>query len=372
MPAPTKHHPQGPSRQKNIAGPPEGNGCCGFQQTQNDHVNKRLGNVCHEIWDTGDRKLADGLPDPDFALLLVDKIQEKWDALEYEFKSECGLIHTRINEVFLDAEGINFGTADRLRITDKAALIGDAKFGEWKVDAAPVNLQGHNYAVLVWDTYPQIEDIWVWFGNPRLDDYTLAKFTRSFHYPRFKLALLSRLYNAKEADPANFNYNEINCGFCARLDCPVRLDVATKTLEYLRDNEVETMNNEELASIKSLANSLKTFTKLVDNEATTRLLDDGETLTGFEPQERVRSREVIGWANISKLRDALNARDLYLTYQRLDDILTVAFSDVEELIADELNDNRTTKQTISEILEVLRNSKALTENKYYAITTKKN
>jgi Protein of unknown function (DUF2800) len=362
-----RHHPQGPSRQKNLE--PSVGGCEGFlpnQQTQ--HENKLLGSICHEIWDTGRRELANRLPDPEFALELVDRISQRWEDVEQEFSRKYGLPDVSQNECFLTFPGINFGTSDRVRVSARAALIGDGKFGAWKVEHAQHNLQGHNYAALVWEMYPEVEDIWVWFGNPRLEDYTLGKFTRSRDYQKLKDGLCRRIYNAQHPDPERFCYDELNCSFCARWDCPVRLSVAASAIEGLKRVAAENMTNEKLAQIKTAINPLKTLLKGVDEEAKQRVTLDGELLPGFEQKEKVHRRDVIGLPNVNVLRTYLGAHKLYGISQRVDELLSISWSDIEQLILHAFEgDNKKAKPIISEIQQELRDSGALTETKYYTV-----
>jgi len=360
-----KHHPCGPSSQKHFAL------CCGYQPMQNDHENKVLGSICHKIWETEDRTLADNLPDPDGALALVEGVSMKWALAVGMFVEEFGPIEKKVNEAFLEVPGLNFGTCDRLRIAGEAALIGDAKFGAWAVDHAEVNLQGHNYAVLVWILHPQVEDVWVWFGNPFLEDYTLAKFKRTEDLFCMREALEDRLRAAADPDPTKFNYDELNCSFCSRLECPAREKVATQVVEYLEDRDPLNMNLEELNNIKKLTNSLKTLTKLVDDEVKVRVLDNGEFLEDFVIKERVHSRSVIGAENFKILEDALckNGVDVAVI-EELDNIVSLSFSDVEQLIVHSVGTYRQARPIISKLVEELEAAKALTTNRYYIVATK--
>lgn len=357
-----KHHPHGPSRQKNLEE------CCGFLPTNSTHENTFLGKVCHQIWDTGDRLLADNLPDPDFALGLVTKVKLQWAVVKDQFEGEYGRIKQSSNEHFLNVPSLNFGTCDRLEIARRAALIGDGKFGWWKVEHANTNLQGHNYAILVWELYPDVDIIWMWFGNPRLDDYTLGKFTRGEHYPLFRSALVKRLSDAANPDPAKFKFNELNCSFCSRLDCPVRKNVAMQTLEYLEDHDPMNMTLEELNNIKKITNSLKTLTKRVDDEAKTRVLDDGEPLNDFVIKEKVHSREVIGQEHIAILVTLLAV--LLPSGCNISELISISFSDVEQLIVHSVGDYRRAKPIISKLIEELEAAKALTTSKYYMVAAK--
>ena len=357
-----KHHPCGPSSQKHF------DICCGYQPSHNDHENKVLGSICHKIWETDDHTLADNLPDPDGALAQVDKIGVAWRGVVSSFCDEYGGLVSLSNEAFLEVPGLNFGICDRLRIAGEAALIGDAKFGAWAVDHAEVNLQGHNYAVLVWILYPKVEDVWVWFGNPFLEDYSLAKFTRKKDFFRMHEFLEDRLRAAADPDPAKFNYDELNCSFCSRLECPAREKVATQVVEYLEDRDPLNMNLEELNNIKKLTNSLKTLTKLVDDEVKARVLDNGESLEDFVIKERVHSRNVIGMKNIAKLTELLWG--LVGDIPGLGDIPLVSFSDVEQLIVHSVGTYREAKPIISKLVEELEAAKALTTNRYYIVATK--
>lgn len=364
--APLKHHPQGPSQQKSFAI------CCGYQPTVSTHQNTYFGIVGHEVWDTGNRQLVDKLSDPDFALSLVDRLEEAWWAVVDEFVGEFGGITHTQNEVFLEAPGLNYGTMDRLRIAGYAALIGDGKFGRWRVDHAQYNLQGHNYAVLVWANYPQVEDLWVWFGNPRLEQYTLAKFTRREHYKQFASALAQRLKDAANPDPKNFHWDDLNCSFCRRLDCPVRLDVATLAADYInRHQPLEDMKNEDLVHIRKITSSLKTFIKLVDDETKTRILDNGEALPGYEAKEKVRSREVIGEDNVRRLRVLLRNNLVDADYEVLEEglwnLVTVSWSDVEQLIVHAVGGYREAKPIITKLLNEMDAAHALTTNRYYTV-----
>lgn len=358
-----KHHPFGPSRQKSLSI------CPGHLPTKNESEVAKMGTVCHSIWETGDTSLADQLWEPEEALKWISDLNAVWDLTLENFVGEFGSVTPVLNEITLDSPGINFGTVDKLAVTIQgdAALLGDAKFGAWSVDHADTNEQGKNYAVLVWDTMPSVDNIWVFFGNPRLAQYTIAKFNRAEHYQPFREELRDRLERATNADTSTFRFDPVNCSFCARTECPVRLAVVEEIVKS--HPNVSTMDIQELADLKRKSNVFKGLAKQIDDEAKRRMLEDGEEIPGYEIVEKVRSREVIGINNYITL--AKEILDLGIGSIPIADVLSISFSDVEQLVLDKYP-GKEGKQLIKQLTESLIAVGALTVNSYFALAAKKN
>lgn len=75
------------------------------------------------------------------------------------------------------ADGLTFGTADFLAInaSGKVGVLMDWKFGYNAIDPAPTNAQGCAYSLGVFEMFPELEELTVYFVQPRrkfISDHT--------------------------------------------------------------------------------------------------------------------------------------------------------------------------------------------------------
>jgi hypothetical protein len=319
------------------------------------------GSFGHRLWETGDR--PEGYEEVNS---LVDKLDASWKIAVEAFR-EPGSDITISHEVRLGDDNLNFGTMDKLVLNKPitSALVGDGKFGNWGVPEARENLQGINYALLVIKNFPTVQSVWVWFGNPRREEYTRAIFTRrqllEYWYP----AIQAIITKAQNPNPKDFRYDPVNCSFCSRLDCAARLAVATS---YPTDSP-KSMTIEELQKLKVLSNSLKTLIKGIDDEAKKRVLDDGEEMEGYEPRERVRRRVIYGKDKISL---AIHYAEDFLgaAASNAEENAELSFSSLESLFVNFYGDKRTATPYIERLRKTLEDNNLLTTEKFFYVAAK--
>lgn len=351
------HHPQGPSSLSGFAK------CCGLIKTQKYNEMTEEGSFGHRLWETGERPAG-----YEELNSLVDKLDASW----HSFLSDLGGAGphvTEFKEVRLEDPSLNFGTCDRLVFNPgrTVAAIGDAKFGNWSVDEASLNLQGINYAVLVCLMYPTVNRIWVWFGNPRREEYTYHCYHRDELMWLWKPRIMSIISMAQNPNPANFKYDPVNCGFCARLDCPVRLSVA----ESYPTKEPGTMTTEELQKLKTLSNSLKILVDGVDKEAKKRVLDDGEEMEGYEPKERVRRRVIYGTKNIDGALKLASELVGAASINAEEDV-ELSFSSLESLFVNFFGDKKSARPYLQALQTTLEDKGLLTTETFFYLAAKQN
>jgi Protein of unknown function (DUF2800) len=320
------------------------------------------GSLGHKLWETGERP-------PGFEDLnaLIDKLNDNFEVVLYDFERAygCGEIQ---REVRLDYPGLNFGTMDRLVISEceTAALIYDGKFGRWGVDHAENNLQGHNYGLYVWHHYPTVETLWIGFGNPRREEYTLAKFKRGAKeiWSR-EINMIVR--NAQNPNPAHFRFDPVNCGFCARIDCPTRIDKAQAVLLQHNQTKPKDMTTEELTELRKLSNSLKTFVGVVNKESSKRVLEDGEEMAGYEVAEKVRRRYIKGKDNVIRALSIINNE--FGALDASQDV-ELSFSSVEDRILEFYGSKKKAQPCINAVREALESEDLLTTETYHCLSAK--
>lgn len=129
-------------------------------------------------------------------------------------------LEQRIEIKDLTGEVITFGTSDLvLELDEKTVLIGDYKFGEYKVDDPDVNLQGYAYAAGYLQAHPEKEWAHIVFLQPALTEKDknaewVLQHTMHRGMLDFILASIIRIVRTAEAD--NIATAGDCCRFCKR------------------------------------------------------------------------------------------------------------------------------------------------------------
>lgn len=296
----TEHHDQGPSVIESLD--PKRGGCKMLQPFKGSNEKAEEGSRGHLAFARGDLSLCNGNP-------YLEK--EVTAALEFFAPFEGDFPVCR-HEIRLDMAGLNFGTLDLLRFSrdGSKALIGDLKFGLWPVTPAAKNLQLRNYAVLVFYAYPKVRSVRVILYATKFKVVTTHLYTRR-HVPKM-LAQIRRIIDdvqqaLKNPQLRDYHPTAVNCGFCARLNCPARLELTSQVLTYWTGAPVPVLNvdlqhvdSRALAALKRINNALKACSKAIDAEAHRRMIDNGEDLPGYEVKEQSSPRQIIGAENLDK------------------------------------------------------------------------
>lgn len=179
-----KHHSFGPSRLGYL------DECAGFINRPGDSDYSEQGKMLHEIMEAILDNVAKGV-----CQTALEQADEKTEGLTDDEKA-CVRFCCRKADVFIklnprsiktelrvnivDEGGkkFNFGSLDVSYIWETKAIIQDFKFGFIPVKHAQENLQGMNYAVGLFQMFPDVQEIGVQFVQPKLSFVTSGKFYR--------------------------------------------------------------------------------------------------------------------------------------------------------------------------------------------------
>lgn len=295
-----QHHPQGPSQLENLD--PESDGCYALIPNPGSGEQAEEGTRQHLAWATGDLSPLEG---------DLELEREVLETAEFFKRASADLDGEELHELTLPGPD-NFGTLDFLKFNQKRnkAFYGDGKFGRWSVTLARKNLQIWNYVALIFWNYPSVHTIKTAIYSAKTRTATYAGFYRR-SLPRLLTRIRTVIENAQRArtnpTPEDFTPHPVNCGFCYRVNCPVRVELASRLLTAWHGVPIElpTLNlvrlsPEDLGYLKRLTNALKTFVKAVDEEAKRRVFDADEKIPGYEIREKSGHRTLVGVEKINR------------------------------------------------------------------------
>src|SRR6267154_5867694 len=206
----------------------------------------------------------------------------------------------------------NFGTVDFAKFNQKRNQVygGDGKFGRWSVTPAKRNLQIWNYVALIFWNYPSVHHIQFAIYAAKTKTATYAGFYRR-SLPRLLTKIRVVIENAQRArtnpTPEDFTPHPVNCGFCYRVNCPARVELASRLLTAWHGMPIELpslnlvrLSPEDMSHLKRLTNALKTFVKAVDEEAKRRVFDADQKIPGYEIREKSGHRVLVGAETINR------------------------------------------------------------------------
>jgi|SRR5215510_594686 len=302
MNQPTDHHPQGPSQLENLD--PDSGGCFAF---------KPLDRPTSEAAEKGSRQHL-ALACEDLSVLEGDREAEAEVLEAREFITRV-TESIGVGEIFreqrLEIPHVNFGTADYIvfNSTGTGAFVIDIKFGAWSVTPASKNLQILNYVVAIFFTYAKVQRIRGIIYHVKTHQASSKYFYRAY-LPKYVTRIRKVVENAQRAsiDPTreDFTPDPVNCGFCGRVNCPARLELASSLLSAWHGKPVNlpTLNLthlplEQLGLLKQTGNALKAYITAVDEEARRRAFDEGEIVPGYEIRSKSGPRKIISVENIT-------------------------------------------------------------------------
>lgn len=300
------HHPDGPSiiERKD----PKRKGCKMFEGAKQAPTEQTVfGTKGHEAFAARDLSLCGGNANLE---LQVSNALDFFD----RFRGDFPICY---HEIRLEMPTLNFGTLDLLGLSadGSRALIGDLKFGLWPVTRASLNLQLRNYALLVFHCYPQVRSVRViiyhaQYAISSTHLYQRRAFPKMLHYFRRLIDTIQ----AARLNPQRKDYtpSATLCGFCARINCPARLELTSQVLTWwtgtpypVLDVNLSHVDNVTLSSLKKINNALKVFSRAIDQEAHVRMIDNHEPLPGYEVREQSSPRRIIGAETLTKAAGVL-------------------------------------------------------------------
>jgi Protein of unknown function (DUF2800) len=294
------HHPFGPSILEMYD--PRSRGCRVYLPGSS-HYKSEAGSLKHLAFSTKDFSVLEGDTKAEQevaeARTIIDFHSQKFDGEEFR-------------EIRLENE-INFGTVDLLRFDREKtkAFVGDLKFGDWPVTSAPRNLQLLNYLVLVFDCYPSVLSVKAVIYQAPLSLFSKVVFRR-ISLPRLKERIATIVREAQRAaekpEPKDFTPYPDVCGYCTRIACPARVELAStlvsawhrKPVKFFPSLDPTVLSNQLLADLKVLGSSVRSFADAVDAEAKRRAVEERAIIPGFELVSRSGKRVISGVDKINK------------------------------------------------------------------------
>ena len=127
---------------------------------------------------------------------------------------------------------------DVLLLGKKFAQLIDWKFGYNQVEEAKYNMQGMGYALAVFESYPDIDEVMATFIQPRCNGFvTSHTYTRVGDFDNMQEEIADIIDKCEEPNATRErNVDRDNCRFCAiRGECPAMVKVAvdvSKSMGY--------------------------------------------------------------------------------------------------------------------------------------------
>ena len=171
-------------------------------------------------------------------------------------------------------EGIFSGCIDRLEISESIGSIIDYKMLYGVYEPASRNKQLQVYSVLVFDNYPQLQELYLGLIQPMLNKATTARINRS-QAEALKKTLIE-LSRRISGEGAKRSPGVEQCKYCSALPhCPDAYEFIQKIPNKLsEDDDMDAIDNEELAEKMGNLPLLERFSKSVKGLCRARLEKD--------------------------------------------------------------------------------------------------
>jgi hypothetical protein len=261
--------------------------CAGYEKEEGDNQFSEEGTMLHKACESGRTQGLD-----------TEQTNSVRQCLDYvgRFKRKDTVVDQK--EVRLDAEGLTWGTADRLLIhKDETGDLFDFKFGRNSVDDAETNLQGWTYSLGTFHAYKKLKRLTVHFLLPRRDEISTAIFERAALDDiriRVKTVIARRKKFETSRDPKLLNPRPANCIYCgAKATCQSLHSIAFKIAKKYDEtfqipSEVHSsqiQDPKEMAKAKAIAIVMAKWADSVTEHALQMVLN-GTELPGWELTSR--------------------------------------------------------------------------------------
>lgn len=308
---PELHHKYGPSSLKYRALCP---GWVNDETSDKSHADH--GTRLHKAIELEDTA---GLPAEDVA--LVNQLL----AVTHKLETGADKVYKEVRlNIF---NGLTFGTADRLIKLKRLARVVDYKLGKIAVDDAEGNLQGWAYTLGAFDLLPDVDEVEVWFLQPRIDYVSFFRFKRS-DYNRLALAVKTvideceRFENTQDSSLLKPSYEA--CLYCGRT-CPIKAEFALAHVRKYEPEALEVVDNvhssqitdpSKMAKLLTAAKVLERMVESVKKHALALALEQGGTLDdengnpAYEVKERAGDRSLNLGLGLPILCEHLDDREL--------------------------------------------------------------
>jgi hypothetical protein len=320
------HHQYGPSALKHFEICPQ------YKKEESDTVHPVTleGTMLHERVETGD-------------LSGLDSRQEGMVRQCLEFLSEHseGADEVLPEQKYSICEGLTFGTVDATALwpEEKRALVADWKFGFNGVDCAQDNVQGCAYCIGVFEAYPWLETIDLWFILPRRNEQTHHQYKRS-DLDSMKKRIHTIIERAE--DPASeCNPTTEGCRWCgAKLTCPALKKNALVLVDKYKgqsdDMDMTTLANAHPSEISDpnvlrrmldVASIMEEWAKSVKYHAKNLVNNEGVEI----PDYTMRHRK--GKPKTGNADEIFNVLSLQLTPQEFMEACSVSVPKLQKMIS---------------------------------------
>jgi hypothetical protein len=257
--------------------------CPGYEKEEGDNRFSEEGTLLHKACESG---RTQGLESEQ-----VNSVRQCLDYVARFKRKDTGVDE---KEVRLDAEGLTWGTADRLLVhKDGSGDLFDFKFGRNAVDDAETNLQGWTYALGSFHKYPKLNRLTVHFLLPRRDEISTAQFEKSDLDNvrlRVKTVIDRRKAYEKSLDAKMLNPRPANCLYCgAKAKCQSLHSIAFKIAKKYDEtfqipSEVHSsqiQDPKEMSKAKAIAVVMSKWADSV-TEHSLQMVLNGTELPGWE------------------------------------------------------------------------------------------
>lgn len=288
-----EHHEAGPSALANMEL------CPSWENTKGTHPVAEEGSVLHGIVETG-------IIPKDFEYTenrqrMVDWVRKQAAPLE----QGADEVH---KELRLDAMNyftgrqMNFGTADHicLFLEERHATLTDYKFGFLSVDDPEHNIQGINYAVYVFQNFPEIKSIDVRFLMARYEQVLGPVRLYRKQIDENILRIQAILDSRKVLNPLVLPHTKA-CMYCNRLGTCATLREKMLPLAKLHGQGYTDFNikkrtgkvddPDDLAKLKRLQALMKNYSEAINNHCLKLALEEDILPTGYEKNYRKAHRK---------------------------------------------------------------------------------
>lgn len=388
------HHRWGPSRMNYLD--PHLGGCFGYQSTGGTSTAAEEGTQLHEILEAA----IDAYQSTPKKLLFGEFLENRrnWEEEEHGWLMWVAhhiqdfLFNDKI-ETFCeqavvirkeDGEEWNWGTADLILVSGKAAMVIDFKFGWVPVPHADVNRQGQNYGYGVLQRFPEVDTVTVKFLQPKLNyapehDYTRADLEHRFAELTMLRGTAERIQQRLDAGDASEELVEaLNpgkvCTYCSRIgSCPAYLNkvkqlaVSNGGLQLPEQFNVDAIDSPEKAAV---AKAWVDFLAAGMNDLKKKLLEVAESnggeiqytdeASGVDYHYQLRQRKLprkVGnavevaevlkrWVEPSALLGACK-----IGLDKLFDVAVDSFVEIEQAETGEKITKKSAKEQLTSILE---------------------
>lgn len=301
-----EHHPFGPSILASFD--PKSRGCRVYQPSKEIHWKTPAGSLKHSAFANRDFTILEGDEQAEA------EVRTAWAFINQETTKYDG---PEDFEVYLKNE-INFGHLDYLKFNRLGfrAFVGDLKFGEWPVTPANKNLQLLNYIVLVFDNYSRVEHVRGVIYHSKSRSATQVAYRRK-SLPHLKERIAQIVAEATRAavkpERADYTPSPTICGFCTRIACPARIELAQSLVAAWHQQPVvltptlnpAALDNRRLAELKRLGTAVRSFADAVDAEAKRRAVEEDSIIPGYVLTTRSGKRTIVGASHINHAQSVI-------------------------------------------------------------------